>query len=296
MATDVAVVDVDGVGVRKELSTEVRPPQEPALAIENYTGASLLRLEEEESDRLAAPFPDEALDVKPTGEVFVSQVHYRRRLNRVFGPGQWALVPRGKWTQDGPTMMREYVLYVRGHFVAEAVGECEYQESNSRMSWADAAEGCKSNALTRACKDLGIASECWDRLFANRWRREHCIHVWVEGQKRPQWRRLDAPPIYGEKGPTKEWAMAHDAPPAEAPKYTPELPREEQLDPEWPNDTTAHERHGVEPPRKAEPKPGGPKAACPQCGKPASPSKYPKPGKTHYCYTDKLAFEPGVSE
>ncbi|HET8645111.1 MAG TPA: hypothetical protein VFO85_06465, partial [Vicinamibacteria bacterium] len=123
MSADLAVVEVDGVAVKREDAPSVREVA-PPLAIENYTGASLLRLEPEEAEQLAAPFPDEALDVKPTGEVFVSQVHYRRRLNKVFGPGQWALVPRGKWTQEGSTMMREYVLYARGHFVAEAVGEC----------------------------------------------------------------------------------------------------------------------------------------------------------------------------
>jgi hypothetical protein len=43
-----------------------------------------------------------------------------------------------------------------------------------------ATEGCKSNALMRCCKDLGIASELWDprfiREFVGKWTRE----VWVE--------------------------------------------------------------------------------------------------------------------
>jgi hypothetical protein len=33
-------------------------------------------------------------------------------------------------------------------------------------------------------------------------------------------------------------------------------------------------------------------ATCPKCGKEARPSKYPKAGVTHYCYDDKLAFDP----
>jgi hypothetical protein len=262
---------------------EAPPPEPPAIvrpdppSQDSYTGASLLRLEQDEADELAAPFPDDALDIKPTGEVFVSQVHYRRRLNRVFGPGQWALVPRGKWTQDGPTMMREYVLFVRGHFVAEAVGECEYQESNDRMSWADAAEGCKSNALTRACKDLGIASECWDRLFANRWRDAHCVQAWVDGKKRPQWRRADAAPFYGEGKAVQ------------APTRPPVQPGPDLSGQEWPNDTTAHERHDVEPARPA-PQTSTPKVGCPQCGKPAGSSRYPKPGKEMFCGSCKLSF------
>lgn len=310
MSAETAVVEVDGVAVRRE--PEAPPESAPLVirssdlaAVDNYAGASLLRMDAESAELLAAPFGDEAVEVKPTGEVFVSQVHYRRRLNQVFGPGQWALVPRGKWTQDGPTMMREYALYARGHFVAEAVGECEYQESNERMSWADAAEGCKSNALTRACKDLGIASECWDRLFANRWRDSHCIQVWVKGKNKPQWRRLDAPAIYGESGPTREWAEAHAAwrgvhaepmrPPADPfaePAY--------ETDAEgYANNPRAYGQHGLEPPserKEAEPrgKSGGPSSPCPKCAKSAGPSKFPKSGKTHYCYACKLPFEPGV--
>jgi hypothetical protein len=49
------------------------------------------------------------------------------------------------------------------------------------------------------------------------------------------------------------------------------------------------------PARTAAPANGGPKAPCPKCQKPAYPSKFPKPGATHFCGLDKLAFEPGVS-
>lgn len=247
-------------------------------AVSGYGGASMLVLTKGETDLLATSFGDDALDVKPTGEVFVSHVHYRRRLNAVFGPGQWALVPRGKWTVDGNTMMREYALYARGHFIAEAVGEQEYIPNNERMSWADAAEGCKSNALTRACKDLGIASECWDRQFAQHWRAKNCLQVWVDGRKRPQWRRKDALPFFGEGRPVEDSAARGEG-------------REPGADDEGlPADPDAYERHGVEPPAKPAPK--GPGAPCPSCGKPAGPSKFPKAGKTHYCYPCKHAFEP----
>ncbi len=55
-------------------------------------------------------------------------------------------------------------------------------------------------------------------------------------------------------------------------------------------------RHGVEPPaRKSAPAPAAGKAGrvpCPHCGKPAGPSKFPKAGKTHYCYECKHPFDP----
>lgn len=73
-------------------------------------------------------------------------------------------------------------------------------------------------------------------------------------------------------------------------------------DPGWPNDPTAHERHGVEParPAKAPPKkaaPSGEMPECPRCkgnGR-VSPSRYPKPWGTHFCRACSEAFEPGVS-
>lgn len=43
-----------------------------------------------------------------------------------------------------------------------------------------AAEGCKSNALTRCCKDLGIASELWDPRFIRKFLTESTKAMWVE--------------------------------------------------------------------------------------------------------------------
>ena len=43
-----------------------------------------------------------------------------------------------------------------------------------------AAEGCKSNALTRCCKDLGIASELWDPRFIRKFLTQHVKEVWME--------------------------------------------------------------------------------------------------------------------
>ena len=43
-----------------------------------------------------------------------------------------------------------------------------------------AAEGCKSNALMRCCKDLGVASELWDPRFVRKFKAEHAREVWAE--------------------------------------------------------------------------------------------------------------------
>lgn len=43
-----------------------------------------------------------------------------------------------------------------------------------------ATEGCKSNALMRCCKDLGVASELWDPRFIRKFKAEHTKQVWAE--------------------------------------------------------------------------------------------------------------------
>ena len=43
-----------------------------------------------------------------------------------------------------------------------------------------AAEGCKSNALMRCCKDLGIASELWDPRWLRKFKTEYTKEIFVE--------------------------------------------------------------------------------------------------------------------
>lgn len=43
-----------------------------------------------------------------------------------------------------------------------------------------ATEGCKSNAMMRCCKDLGVASELWDPRWIRKFKVEHARDVFVE--------------------------------------------------------------------------------------------------------------------
>ena len=45
-----------------------------------------------------------------------------------------------------------------------------------------AVEGCKSTALRRCCKDLGVASELWDPKFIRKFMAQHVKEVFVENQ------------------------------------------------------------------------------------------------------------------
>lgn len=77
-------------------------------------------------------------------------------------------------------------------FVAQARGEQQYFSDDGVST---AAEGCKSNALMRCCKDLGIASELWDPRFIRGFMKSHAQQVWVEHattkKKRQIWLRKD---------------------------------------------------------------------------------------------------------
>jgi hypothetical protein len=161
--------------------------------------------------------------IKPTGEVYVSAVHYRNAMNKVFGPLQWALRPlepekldirTGNNGNQTSIMYQRTALVINGRVVGWAIGECPYHPKNSRMTYGDAAAGVQSNVLMRLCKPLGIYAECWDARYGEQFRREHCVQVWLDNKKkryggdeeesnRPVWRRVDAEPFYNERDITE---------------------------------------------------------------------------------------------
>jgi hypothetical protein len=88
--------------------------------------------------------------------------------------------------------------------VSIARGEQDYFHKDGIPT---ASEGCKSNAMMRCCKDLGVASELWDPRFIRKWKGEHAREVFVEHQ--------------GTKKRTKIWL------------------RKVRCDANWPRPTTA---------------------------------------------------------
>lgn len=73
-----------------------------------------------------------------------------------------------------------------------ARGEQQYFDPNGI---ATATEGCKSNALMRCCKDLGIASELWDPRYIRRFMeaaaKETMVEHVVTRKRRKHWMRKD---------------------------------------------------------------------------------------------------------
>jgi len=128
--------------------------------------------------------------------LYLPEIKYRRVLNKAFGPGGWGLAPRSE-TNVGPKVVsREYALVCLGRLVAIARGEQEYFDIHGIPT---ATEACKSNALMRCCKDLGIASELWDPRFIREFKAAHGAEVFAEHvitkKKRKLWRRKDQPKL-----------------------------------------------------------------------------------------------------
>ena len=150
------------------------------LTFKAYERAATLELTEKEIAALEAVFPDNAFRLGAGGDdrlIYIEHASLRERLNQVFRPGQWAIIPRNRWaenfkTAQGDDATRVYVeamLVVRGAFVAEAVGDMVYYPHNAKTNYGDAVEGAKSACLRRCAKELGIGLQAWKKEFCEGW-------------------------------------------------------------------------------------------------------------------------------
>ncbi|WRT70249.1 uncharacterized protein IL334_007244 [Kwoniella shivajii] len=160
----------------------------------SFAGLSERPFPKEVADELLKELKPQDVEIKPDGLLYLPEIKYRRTLNAAFGPGGWGLAPRGE-TNVGPRIVsREWGLVCLGRLVSIARGEQEYFDPSGIPT---ATEACKSNALMRCCKDLGIASELWDPTFIRNFKVQHCKEVFVEHAtkrtKKKLWRKKDAP-------------------------------------------------------------------------------------------------------
>ncbi|KAL1982770.1 hypothetical protein VTN96DRAFT_886 [Rasamsonia emersonii] len=163
----------------------------------SFHGISAEPFPKEVADILQAPTDPNDVEIKPDGIVYLPEIKYRRILNRAFGPGGWGLVPRSESIVTPKTVTREYALICNGRLVSIARGEQDYFSPDGIPT---ATEGCKSNALVRCCKDLGIASELWDPRWIRKFKAEYTREVFVEHvvtkKKSKIWIRKDDEVVY----------------------------------------------------------------------------------------------------
>ncbi|KAG0210910.1 hypothetical protein BGX28_008747 [Mortierella sp. GBA30] len=160
----------------------------------SFSGMAIEPFEKEVADVLMQPLNPDDIEIKPDGLIYLPEIKYRRILNKAFGPGGWGLAPRSEHSISPKTISREYALICRGRFVSTARGEQDYFDPSNL---ATASEGCKSNALMRCCKDLGVASELWDPSFIRKFKAKYCEEQFVEHavtkKKKKLWKRKDQP-------------------------------------------------------------------------------------------------------
>ncbi|KAI9470904.1 MAG: mitochondrial genome maintenance protein [Benjaminiella poitrasii] len=158
----------------------------------SFYGLSTERFPKDVSNILLEPINAEDIEIKPDGMIYLPEIKYRRILNRAFGPGGWGLAPRGEHTISPKNISREYALICSGRFVSQARGEQDFFDISGLPT---ASEGCKSNALMRCCKDLGVASELWDPTFIRKFKKKYCVEVWAEHvttkKKKKLWKKKD---------------------------------------------------------------------------------------------------------
>lgn len=143
----------------------------------SFHGLSSTPFDSSVAEVLMAELETDSVEIKPDGLLYLPEIKYRRILNKAFGPGGWGLAPRGEAYVTDKSVSREYALICHGRLVSVARGEQDYFGPEGI---ATATEGCKSNALMRCCKDLGVASELWDPSFIRAFKREHCVEQFVE--------------------------------------------------------------------------------------------------------------------
>ena len=199
-------VDVSGILDKHtgEMLTKPEPVEIGTIAPEIFVGISTLDISKDVSDRLTQPVKMEDIEIKPTGEIYLSHVRYRKMLNDAFGMGNWSLRPLGGFVKTGSVVCREYALYIKGKYAASAIGEQNYIENNAQMTWSDACEATKSNVIMRCCKDLGIGLEMWDKKFVVKFLKDFCVQVWRKPkpnkENKPQWRLKESEPFFDETG------------------------------------------------------------------------------------------------
>ncbi|KAF2863847.1 mitochondrial genome maintenance MGM101 [Piedraia hortae CBS 480.64] len=183
------------------------PAEHPSLSTWSDTlhGLSSTPFPPEVSQILQTPVSENDIEIKPDGIIYLPEIKYRRILNKAFGPGGWGLIPRTETIITPKLVTREYALVCSGRLVSIARGEQQYFDKEGVPT---ATEGCKSNALMRCCKDLGIASELWDPRFVREFKKKFAREVFVEHvttkKRRKHWMRKDEGTV---QWPLKEVTM-----------------------------------------------------------------------------------------
>lgn len=195
---ELVIADVDD-GEEKTISTTLA--QAKADAVNNLLAkalgnASMLRLTQEETEKLKAEFADDAFRGGAAGKenlIYIEHTHLRDRLDSVLGVGQAVLVPRLSWSEDfktskgqpGVNVYVQAMLIVRGCYITEAVGSMAYYPNNAGADYSDAFEGGETAAFRRCCKKFGVGLQAWSKTWCEGWWKRKAERNAAPQQQRP---------------------------------------------------------------------------------------------------------------
>lgn len=194
MGKDIAVREEQSVQNPEKLESkmlEVSGTLDISSMVKSVGG---LKLTDEQKGELFKAVPAEDIEIRPDGLIYVPGGWYRAKLREMFGL-EWALVPKGdaKYIDEANLMVWGFFLVIKGSLMGYALGENPYYKNNKTMSYGDAIEGCKTNALTRLCKDLGMTPNLWIPSFAREWVSRYALeYKEYDGYKKKEvskWRR-----------------------------------------------------------------------------------------------------------
>lgn len=199
---------------------ELRVVEVSEALLPAYQKASTLELTEAEVAAIMAPFPDDAVEIRPhDGLIYLPHICISDRLNQVLNPGKWSLVCRRHWL-EGNTMYGEYIMLIRGCYVGESVGGHPYQPNNPKTNYSDTLESTAAEALRRiAGKRLSCGSQVWHPPYARDWVAKNAVEQGGKWRKRPQ----NAPGLAEPPPPPRQ--STPQAPSPAAPAQPPAAPR-----------------------------------------------------------------------
>ena len=153
--------------------------------------AGLCRFTQEQEDVLRQPVNPDLVEIKYEGTVYMPGAYYRKVLNDAFGPGGWSLVETGPVKLIDGTYYLSAVLVCEGRPVATAIGEYQPGGHNPKVSPGMAKESCRTDAISKSCKTLGVAEELWFPAFCRKWQADHAVQARSKRTDRLEWRRKD---------------------------------------------------------------------------------------------------------
>ena len=138
-----------------------------------YAKAGLLKTTKAEAKKLTKPFPDGEIEIRPDGFIYIPHIFLSDRLNRVFGPGACAIIPRyHKLDDETQIVTGEFVLLIRGCYVGESIGEKKFDLLKDK--YRDAVETARAEALRSICgKMISCGNQVWQPAFVARWKKKN---------------------------------------------------------------------------------------------------------------------------